>query len=105
MRPFEGAGMLGLGAGSGFEGAVARYRAHIEMVEESVFHWMLSLGSGLFECFGQVGKFARGIFAGEFRPEDNLRTFAQGYCVTVIPATSPVVQELRCFARGIFRIE
>ncbi len=43
MRPFEGAGMLGLGAGSGFEGTMARYRAHIEMIEEGVFHWMLSL--------------------------------------------------------------
>lgn len=38
MRPFECAGMLGLCAGGGFEGAVARYRAHIEMVEQGVFH-------------------------------------------------------------------
>jgi len=43
VRPFNGAGMAGLCAGSGFEGAVARYRAHIEMVEEGIFHWMLSL--------------------------------------------------------------
>jgi hypothetical protein len=33
VRPFNGAGMLGLGAGSGFEGAVAADGAHIEMVE------------------------------------------------------------------------
>jgi hypothetical protein len=43
VRPFKSAGMADLCAGSGFEGAVARYRAHIEMVEEGIFHWMLSL--------------------------------------------------------------
>jgi len=30
--------VLGLCAGSGFEGTMARYRAHIEMVEEGIFH-------------------------------------------------------------------
>jgi hypothetical protein len=43
VRPFEGAGMADLCAGSGFEGTMARYRAHIEMIEEGIFHWMLSL--------------------------------------------------------------
>jgi len=43
VRPFEGAGMADLCAGSGFERAMARYCAHIEMIEEGVFHWMLSL--------------------------------------------------------------
>jgi len=33
VRPFNGAGMTDLCAGSGFEGTMARYRAHIEMVE------------------------------------------------------------------------
>jgi hypothetical protein len=33
VRPFERAGMLGLCARSGFEGAVAAYGAHVEMVE------------------------------------------------------------------------
>jgi hypothetical protein len=41
VRPFDGAGMLGLGAGSGFERAVAADRAHIEMVEEGIFHWII----------------------------------------------------------------
>jgi len=43
VRPFKSAGMTDLCAGSGFEGTMARYRAHIEMVEEGIFHWMLSL--------------------------------------------------------------
>ena len=43
VRPFEGAGMADLGARSGFERAVPADRAHIEMVEEGIFHWMLSL--------------------------------------------------------------
>ena len=38
VRPFECAGMPYLCAGRGFEGAVMRYRAHVEMIEESVFH-------------------------------------------------------------------
>jgi hypothetical protein len=33
VRPFECAGMPDLCAGSGFKGAVTRYRAHIEMIE------------------------------------------------------------------------
>jgi hypothetical protein len=33
VRPFESAGMPHLCAGSGFEGSMARYRAHIEMIE------------------------------------------------------------------------
>ena len=33
VRPFERAGMTDLCAGSGFEGAVPAYGAHIEMVE------------------------------------------------------------------------
>ena len=33
VRPFECAGMLGLCAGSGFEGAVMRDGSHIEMIE------------------------------------------------------------------------
>jgi hypothetical protein len=33
VRPFECAGMADLCAGSGFEGSMPRYRAHIEMVE------------------------------------------------------------------------
>jgi hypothetical protein len=33
VRPFEGAGMADLGAGSGFEGTVPAYGPHIEMVE------------------------------------------------------------------------
>jgi hypothetical protein len=33
VRPFECAGMPHLCAGSGFEGAMPRYRAHIEMIE------------------------------------------------------------------------
>lgn len=41
MRPFEGAGMADLGAGSGFEGAVPADRAHIEMVEEGIFHGII----------------------------------------------------------------
>ncbi len=41
MRPFNGAGMADLCAGSGFEGTMARYRAHIEMVEEGVFHGII----------------------------------------------------------------
>lgn len=41
MRPFDGAGMPCLCAGGGFEGAMPRYRAHIEMIEKSVFHWII----------------------------------------------------------------
>jgi hypothetical protein len=33
--------MADLCAGSGFEGTMARYRAHIEMVEEGVFHGII----------------------------------------------------------------
>ena len=33
VRPFECAGMLGLCAGSGFEGSMPAYGAHIEMIE------------------------------------------------------------------------
>jgi hypothetical protein len=33
--------MLGLCAGGGFEGAMMRNGSHVEMVEKSVFHWML----------------------------------------------------------------
>ena len=38
MRPFKGAGMADLCAGCGFEGTMARYCAHIEMIEEGIFH-------------------------------------------------------------------
>ena len=41
VRPFNCAGMADLGAGCGFEGTMARYRAHIEMVEEGIFHWII----------------------------------------------------------------
>jgi hypothetical protein len=34
----DGAGMADLGAGSGFEGAMAADRTHIEMIVEGVFH-------------------------------------------------------------------
>jgi len=43
VRPFDGAGMADLGAGSGFEGSMAAYGPHIEMVEEGIFHGMLLL--------------------------------------------------------------
>jgi hypothetical protein len=33
VRPFDGAGMADLCAGGGFEGAMPRYRAHVEMIE------------------------------------------------------------------------
>jgi hypothetical protein len=33
VRPFDGAGMADLCAGGGFEGAVARYGSHVEMIE------------------------------------------------------------------------
>jgi hypothetical protein len=33
--------MLGLCAGSGFEGSVMRNGSHVEMIEEGVFHWII----------------------------------------------------------------
>jgi hypothetical protein len=41
VRPFECAGMTDLCAGSGFERAVMRNGSHVEVVEESVFHWII----------------------------------------------------------------
>jgi hypothetical protein len=41
VRPFESAGMPCLCAGGGFEGSMAADGAHIEMIEQSVFHWII----------------------------------------------------------------
>jgi len=41
VRPFKSAGVLGLCAGCGFEGAVTAYGPHIEMIEEGIFHWII----------------------------------------------------------------
>jgi len=96
--------VLGLCAGSGFEGTMARYRAHIEMVEEGIFHGISEdhfcsfAGGYSFQPF-----FFRMVIAGMRRKANDRFSFIVSIPFEKAQVPGVVAQDIAVHGTGVVR--